>query len=373
MSARGSSAALLAPPSPFEPVVADDGRPSDEPMLADALATVETGDTTARAETPEQTIARLKALGKERRLTDEEKDERMQAHLALLASHQQRLATDPEAQRQWLASLPHIHQYSLANVWLVKLQCPEATRVQSASAWKKEGRHLRKGTSGIFILRPVTRTVTLTDPETGEAVLDAKGKPVKVKVKTGKFVGAHTYDISQTEPFKDTEPSPEPERAQGADAAIRELCAVAQRRGVTVLRGGGDDIGAQFALLTKQNAGGYYDVENKRIVTRAGLTPEQEARVLAHELGHAELHTDEGYRDLEDRRMKEVEAEGVAFALCSAYGIESDYSGHYISHWADGDTNRFKAALETIHRGAKRLLTDIDELRAEQQQETAAA
>lgn len=213
----------------------------------------------------------------------------------------------------------------------------------------------------------------LKDPVTGEAVLNSNGKPKTVsKVLPGRFAGAFVFDISQTEPMPGAEPTLAPEHAQGATAAIDDALAVAERRGVRVLLGGGDDATAQVMLLASQNAGGYYSAEDNTIVTRKGLSADEEARVLWHELAHQELHSNQpGYQDMEDRRMKEVEAEGVAFAVLSDYGIAGDYSGHYISNWADGDPKRLHAAFSTIHNGAKALLTQRDETRQAEQEQAA--
>lgn len=46
------------------------------------------------------------------------------------------------------------HNYSLCNCLLIMMQKPEATRVASYADWKKKGRQVRKGETGITIRVP---------------------------------------------------------------------------------------------------------------------------------------------------------------------------------------------------------------------------
>jgi Zn-dependent peptidase ImmA (M78 family) len=46
----------------------------------------------------------------------------------------------------------------------------------------------------------------------------------------------------------------------------------------------------------------------------------QQVKTLAHELGHAILHEDSD----DERSLKELEAESVAYIVCSELGIDSD-------------------------------------------------
>lgn len=305
--------------------------------------------------------------------TDEEKaeywagkDAQVKQALAQVSERQQQLAADPEAQRAWLRALPHFHEYSFNNYLNFLVQRPDATRVDSFDRWKEKGRYIRKGETAMEVLCPVTKRVPMVDAETGLPVLDAKGKQrTRSAVVRGRFRAVKgAFDISQTEPVEGYEAPPAP---QGAQQLHDDLCAVMAQRGVRVLDGGGDDPLARAMLLTNPNAGGYYSADKKAIVLAPGLDIARKARVMAHECAHQELHSNQpGYQDLEDRRIKEVEAEASAYALCAAYGIDSneDYSLRYINNWADGDPKRLATVFSTVHNGVRALLRDIDATKA---------
>ena len=60
--------------------------------------------------------------------------------------------------------------------------------------------------------------------------------------------------------------------------------------------------------------------------------------------------------------MYPFEAEGIAFTVCSRFGIDtSDYSFHYIAGWSSGrDMKELKSSLDTIRRTASELITGIE-------------
>ena len=68
-----------------------------------------------------------------------------------------------------------------------------------------------------------------------------------------------------------------------------------------------------------------------------------------------------------DRRTREVQAEGIAYAVCQHYGLDtSDYSFSYVAQWSSGrELAELKASLETIRSTASELIKDIDKNFAE--------
>lgn len=100
------------------------------------------------------------------------------------------------------------------------------------------------------------------------------------------------------------------------------------------------------------------------------MSEAEEARVIAHELGHAILHDklDERFgEEAESRNVKEVEAESVAFAIMSDYGIETDYSASYIRNWSADkkeNTKELKASSARIRLAAAEFFTHRDEVAA---------
>ena len=66
--------------------------------------------------------------------------------------------------------------------------------------------------------------------------------------------------------------------------------------------------------------------------------------------------------DKKDKSTIEVEAESVAFTVCSHFGIDtSDYSLGYIGGWSSGkELPELKKSMETIRATASKLITDIE-------------
>ena len=87
----------------------------------------------------------------------------------------------------------------------------------------------------------------------------------------------------------------------------------------------------------------------------------QTVKTMIHEIAHATLPAGKDKEGV-DARMKEVQAESVAYPVCQHYGIEtSDYSFGYIAGWSTGrETAELKASLETIRSAASDLIGKID-------------
>ena len=87
----------------------------------------------------------------------------------------------------------------------------------------------------------------------------------------------------------------------------------------------------------------------------------QTVKTMIHEIAHATLPAGKDKEGV-DARMKEVQAESVAYPVCQHYGIEtSDYSFGYIAGWSTGrETAELKASLETIRFAASVLIGKID-------------
>lgn len=135
------------------------------------------------------------------------------------------------------------------------------------------------------------------------------------------------FDLSQT----DGEPLPEIcTRLAGAhaDQTYTAMRAFAHTLGYTV----------QEEYLDGEMNGDCNYTE-RRIRIEARNEQRQQVKTLAHELAHAILH-----EQRESRAIAELEAESVAFIVCSEVGIESDdYSFGYVATWAGGGEEAVKA------------------------------
>jgi hypothetical protein len=98
--------------------------------------------------------------------------------------------------------------------------------------------------------------------------------------------------------------------------------------------------------------------EKGKITLLPEQTPAETFATLVHEVAHSELHF--GDRRAEtSKRIRETEAESVAYVVCSAIGLETgtaaqDYVGLY-----GGDSNLLLQSLQYIQQAANRILVAI--------------
>ena len=263
--------------------------------------------------------------------------------------------TTSQAWTEWLTVQRRFHQYSANNVLLIRLQCPEATRVAGFRRWLELGRHVRKGEKGIAILAPIVRRAKVVDEDTGQERVIV-GAPSNFRI-------AHVFDISQTD--GDELPEHPAQRLSGddPDGSYDGLVAVARGIGYSVqedfLPGGTNGV-CRFG--------------SKTITVDPSNDPIQMVKTLAHELGHAILHDPDGGW-LGSRELAELEAESVAFVVGDGLGLDtSAYSFGYVATWAGGGDEAVRgiaASAQRISRAARQILEALD--RAEVPGAVAAA
>ena len=105
--------------------------------------------------------------------------------------------------------------------------------------------------------------------------------------------------------------------------------------------------------------------EKGKITLLPNQTPAETFATLVHELAHSGMHFGER-RGSTDKRVRETEAESVAYVVCSAIGLETgtaaqDYVGLY-----GGDSKLLLERLEFVQETASRIL-DAIEVGAQQQ------
>lgn len=266
-----------------------------------------------------------------------------------------------EAYRHYLDVMGRFHHYSMSNCILIAMQNPEARLVAGYAAWEKKfGRHVKRGEKGIKIIAPapysVSKQRTKTDPLTGKILLNQNGKPQKemVDVMVPNFKVTTVFDVKQTEgkelPHLVHELKADVNNYQQIMSAIRKISPVP----------------IEFSDMPGSTAKGYYDQVEKKIVIRDGMSGVQTIKTAAHELSHALLHDkDTGSQkdQMLDRRVKEVEAESVAYVVCQHFGIDtSDYSFAYVESWSrDQELSDLKASLNVIQKTAGKIIDGIEE------------
>ena len=216
--------------------------------------------------------AQREAADRARRETVEQLHQQLADHIANL--------DDKDAWERWLNMASRLHRYSMGNVALVLIQCPEATMVAGYRAWQAMGHQVRRGEKAIKILGPVTRKVELVDRMTGESIRDAEGRPQYVRQMTG-VRPVSVFDASQVDPPVEFPPEPKLLQGEAPPGLWDSLAELAATEGFTLSRGGCG------------GANGWTDFVGREIRVRDDIDDAQSVKVLCHELGHADGPADE--------------------------------------------------------------------------------
>ena len=273
--------------------------------------------------------------------------------------------------QEFLKTMAKFHNYSFNNTMLIAMQRPDATLVTSYKNWQSMGRQVMKGEKGITIIAPapykkMKEKEVLDENQRPIMGTDGKPKTEQVEVTVPHFKAVTVFDIAQTsgEPIQTLAPELLTAAVQDFDSfmqAIQKISPVPIRF---------DEIDG--------NANGYYHNADKEIVIKKGLSESQTLKTAIHETAHAKLHDKEIMESLgveKDRLTKEVEAESVAYCVCSSFGLDtSDYSFPYIAGWSSSrEMKEMKASMDVIRKTAGEMidrLTEELEIILEEKQKT---
>jgi antirestriction protein ArdC len=225
-----------------------------------------------------------------------------------------------EGWRRYLTAQAKFHAYSPLNVLLILLQRPDATQVEDRNTWRELGRSVRKAERGIVILLPDFGEDAQPEADQGHSdALRQRGRhPVR-------FHAAYVFDIAQT----DGAPLPiHPAHELSGDTHAARLLVVRLLR-LAALEG--LELKEVAPETLPDGTRGLYEPARGRIVLPQGLSMDQRAKTLAHELAHHMLSHGRGRRT---QPVWEIEAEGAAFVVCAHYGLDtSEYSFGYVAEW----------------------------------------
>ena len=236
-----------------------------------------------------------------------------------------------EALRAYLKTMALFSKYSLNNLFLIVRQRPDARRVAGYQTWRKLGRYVRKGEKGIAIIAPLVRRKS-----------DEESKRTDEERIIAGFKVAHIFSEEQT----DGDPLPELGSVTGNPSDYFDrLTTFVTAQGIALEYS--DQIAPAKGMATRG-----------KITLLPGQTPAELLATLAHETAHALMHFSER-RTETTKRIRETEAEAVAFVVCSAIGLETGTaSADYIGLYA-GDAKLLTESLEHIQQAANRILTAI--------------
>ena len=273
-----------------------------------------------------------------------------------------------ERYMEYLKTMSRFHRYSLNNTLLISMQRPDATLVAGFNKWRDQfGRNVMRGQKGIKIIAPtpykVKKERDKVDPETHAPILDGDGRVIteEVEIQIPMFRVVSVFDVAQTEG------KALPSLASNLMGNVEQFDVFmeALKRSAPVP--------LAFEQMPEE-MDGYYQLEEKRIAIREGMSEVQTVSAAIHEITHSKLHNRKQERlaavgnetsdvsATKDKRTEEVEAESVSFAVCAYYGIKTDENSFgYIAAWSkDKELPELKASLETINKTASALIEDVD-------------
>ena len=261
--------------------------------------------------------------------------------------------------QEFLKTMAKFHNYSFNNTMLIAMQRPDATLVTSYKNWQSMGRQVMKGEKGITIIAPapykkMKEKEVLDENQRPIMGTDGKPKTEQVEVTVPHFKAVTVFDIAQTsgEPIQTLAP----ELLTAAVQDFNSFMQAIQKISPVPIRF--DEIDG--------NANGYYHNADKEIVIKKGLSESQTLKTAIHETVHAKLHDKEIMESLgveKDRLTKEVEAESVAYCVCSSFGLDtSDYSFPYIAGWSSSrEMKEMKASMDVIRKTAGEMIDQLTE------------
>jgi antirestriction protein ArdC len=266
------------------------------------------------------------------------REQRVAQALSLLEQGIERVMSE-EGFADYLRAMSRFHEYSYANILLIRIQRPTATRVAGYKRWQSLERQVRKGEKGIAIFVPHI----VKDREN----LDEQGKPGE---RIAGYGTGYVFDISQTE-GKPLPLPPLPEMLSGESERAKLLSDCLERfavgRGATVERD------------PSLPANGVYYPAAKKIVVNAALGGDQATKTLCHEVAHFVADHTTSIR----REDAETVAESAAFVVLRHFGLDtSQYSFPYVAAWA-ADKQVLQQNLGAIQQASHLLITEIRRFR----------
>ena len=248
----------------------------------------------------------------------------IQSHLEELAQATDE-ARSSNVMLRFLDFCSRFHDYSPGNIWLIMHFRPGATFVAGFHRWISLNRFVRKGERGIPILAPI---VVKEDEKDG----------IEIKRLVG-FKVVYVFDVAQTvgEPLP---PPPEWKSPEKNNELNYQLIQFAKNHGICVTF---KNLPGEIQGVSK---GGSIDI---------GLTAG--TKTLVHEIAHELMHKDKNY--LQNRAIKELEAEGVSWVVCRHFGLENLNSPNYLALFKLKSDEIF-AHMERIRDTAHIIITAVD-------------
>ena len=283
--------------------------------------------------------------------------------------------TNPKDELELLNYIRTFYKYSLNNTLLIEAQYDGALGVASYKEHKNKGYHVQKGQTAIRVLAPKLQDMFIDENKVKKPLKYAtQAQKQKIQAKQLKiiksdlrgYVPVPVFDITQTDcPEKDY-PNLYPNRPQnfvfeGSDQefslfyqAVRDYAKDEQ-------------IPVSYDVMGDSVRKGYYAPLANEIVLREGLTEQEQAQVLLHELAHAKMHNVDKMKDknpaLHASGVVEYQAEMTAYLISSTFNLDTeDYSTRYLKSWTSKEAIEpavYVQSLEEVKVTTKSMIEQI--------------
>ena len=223
-------------------------------------------------------------------------------------------ASSPEVQ-EFFNFRKKFRRYSFANQMLIFIQKRNASQVAGKMKWMKDfNRQLKKGAKGIYIYVPISRKV---DQDEADAAQDQD------VVRQTRFILRPVYDISDTEQMEG-KPSKIAEEPKWFDDATPD-----EKSRVIF------DALMEFAKVNNIRV----EIKDEGLGSARGVSSmgsiqlkAENISTLVHEIAHELIHDLEARMDGE-KKIKELQAEGVAYVVLREFDLPHEHASKYLALW----------------------------------------
>lgn len=298
-----------------------------------------------------ETIKKLNAFNKEEasdseigEFSGEDLEDRFKKFVEHLKSGVMNVKNSKEYQ-EYVQFQKRFRNYSFNNQILIFIQRKNASRVAGKNTWFRQfGRKIKSGERAILIYAPIMTKRKDEDIQAGED--PASG----IKEKVMRFRLVPVFDISQTEPIPGREKEIPEEIQWYDDTPLDERMRVI----FEAVKQYASENNIKVDIKTEDDLGG------ARGVSRGGTIElvSENLSTLIHEVAHEMLH----WKDREntpERKIKELQAEGVANFVLSEYDIPAPHTEKYLALWQI-DPEHINSNFNVIKDTAKILIEYIN-------------
>jgi hypothetical protein len=247
--------------------------------------------------------------------------------------------------REYVEFQKRFRNYSFNNQILIFLQRKNATKVGGKNMWYRQfGRKIKTGEKAILIYAPIM--VKNKDEEVSVGEDPASG----VLQRITRFRLVPVFDISQTEPIPGKEKEMPEEIQWYDDTPLDERMRVI----FDAVKQYASENNIKIDIKSEDELGG------ARGVSKGGTIEliSENLSTLIHEVAHEMLH----WKDREkvpERKIRELQAEGVANFVLSEYGIPAEHTEKYLAIWQI-DPEHINNNFNVIKDTAKTLIEYIN-------------